>query len=160
MKKNMRNDLKDVILFDQKTLSDLMKEIYENSVSKKRQIDELVDQLKEFVGSIGDATVLVPLIRDYLEISVKNEENLLKLAGIASKLVIGSKNTNIQNNNFIMSEDEREYLQKIAREALKNADSIELMNKKIPAHYIEERKPETISEKVDYIEEKLKNMDL
>lgn len=76
----------DIILFQGKKLSDLFEEIYNNSVTKKNQIKGLVEQLYPLIEGIGDATLLVPLIKEYMEIGVKNDEQLIKLAQIVQRL--------------------------------------------------------------------------
>lgn len=82
----MIDDFKSVEVFDGKTLSDLFKEIYDNSTAKKNQIKELIASLGPLIQGIGDATLLVPLIKEYLDISVKNDEQLIKLAQIVQRL--------------------------------------------------------------------------
>ena len=76
----------DKIIFDDKTLSDLFKEIYENSRKKDRQINGMVGELKELIEGIDDATLVVPMIKEYLEIAVKNDEHLIKMAQIVQRL--------------------------------------------------------------------------
>ena len=76
----------DITLFQGKKLSDLFEEIYNNSVTKKNQIKGLVEQLYPLIEGIGDATLLVPLIKEYMEIGVKNDEQLIKLAQIVQRL--------------------------------------------------------------------------
>lgn len=80
------NQFEDITLFEGKNLSNLFQEIYENSVSKKQQIKELIMALTPLVEGVGDATLLVPLIKEYLEIGVKNDEQLVKLAGIVQRM--------------------------------------------------------------------------
>lgn len=82
----MVEDFKDVEIFEGKNLSELFKEIYTNSQDKKAQIKELISSLSPLIQGIGDATLLVPLIKDYLDISVKNDEQLIKLAQIVQRL--------------------------------------------------------------------------
>lgn len=89
----MVDDFKSVELFEGKTLSDLFKEIYDNSAAKKQQIKELVAQLAPLIEGLGDATLLVPLIKDYLDIGVKNDEQLIKLAQIVQRLNSNTKQT-------------------------------------------------------------------
>ena len=72
----MSNPL-DQILFDGKSSSDVFKEIYTNSKKKDKQINALIAELKPLIQNIGDAPVVVPLIKEYLEVSVKNDEHLL-----------------------------------------------------------------------------------
>lgn len=78
-------------LFEGKTLSDLFKNIYENHTSTKHKIKELIESLIPLVEGIGDATLLVPLIKEYLEIGVKNDEQLVKLAQIVQRMDSGKK---------------------------------------------------------------------
>ena len=63
----MSNPL-DQILFDGKSSSDVFKEIYTNSKKKDKQINALIAELKPLIQNIGDAPVVVPLIKEYLEI--------------------------------------------------------------------------------------------
>lgn len=85
------NQFDDIVLFEGKTLSNLFQEIYENSTSKKQQIRDLIMSLTPLVEGVGDATLLVPLIKEYLEISVKNDEQLVKLAGIIQRMGANQK---------------------------------------------------------------------
>jgi len=62
-------------LFKGTTFSDLMKDIYHNSKKKDRQINTLIQELQPLIKNIGDATVIVPLIKEYLDVSVKNDEH-------------------------------------------------------------------------------------
>jgi len=73
-------------IFKDKTLSDIFSEIYENSRTKDRQISALVAELKTLIEGIDDATLVVPMIKEYLEIGVKNDEHLIKMAAIIQRL--------------------------------------------------------------------------
>jgi len=73
-------------VFKDKSLSDLFGEIYDNSKKTRGQVGGLIDQLKVLMTSITDANILVPLIKEYLEIGVKNDEHLIKLATIIQRL--------------------------------------------------------------------------
>ena len=74
-------------IFDKKKFSDILKEIYDNSKKKETQISVLISELRPLVKDIGDATLIVPLIKEYLEIGVKNDEQLIKMAAIIQRLV-------------------------------------------------------------------------
>ncbi len=73
-------------IFKGKTLSDLFGEIYDNSKETKTQVKGLIGELKPLIESVGDATLLVPLIKEYMEIGVKNDEHLIKLAQVIQRL--------------------------------------------------------------------------
>jgi hypothetical protein len=83
---------KDSFLFDDKSFSDLIRDVYNNTKKKENQINSLIDQLKPLIKNMTDASLMVPLIKEYLEISVKNDDNLVKLTAIIQRLlVVGSK---------------------------------------------------------------------
>jgi hypothetical protein len=101
----------DVEIFKGKSFSDLMKDIYSNSTKKDRQINMLIGELRPLIKNIGDATVIVPLIKEYLEVGVKNDEHLVKLAAVVQRLV--STNSRVQaetGNTWILSEEEKKQL--------------------------------------------------
>lgn len=75
----------DFELYDGKKYSDLVKDIVKNHKSKQSQIKVLVEQLTDMVSEPGDAVMLVPLIKGYLDSDIKNDEALVKLAQIAQK---------------------------------------------------------------------------
>lgn len=81
-------DLDDKI-YGSKKYSDLIKEIHTNSRNTKGTIKSLIDQLSELINEPGDATLLVPYIKEYLSISVKNDELLIKLANNLEKVLSG-----------------------------------------------------------------------
>jgi len=73
-------------IFDGKTLSDLFKEIYDNSRKKDKQLSAMIGELKELIEGIDDATLVVPMIKEYMEIAVKNDEHLIKLAQVIQRI--------------------------------------------------------------------------
>ena len=69
-------------LFDGKNLSSLFKDIYENQLNKKKNISDLIESLRKLIKNVGEATVIAPIIKDLIEVSVKNDDHLIKLATI------------------------------------------------------------------------------
>jgi len=101
----------DIEIFKGKTFSELMKDIYSNSTKKDRQINMLIGELRPLIKNVGDATVIVPLIKEYLEVGVKNDEHLVKLAAVVQRLV--STNNRVQaetGNTWMLSEEEKKQL--------------------------------------------------
>ena len=72
-------------IFAGKSLSNLFEEIYTNSRETKSQVKGLIGELKPLIENIGDATLLVPMIKEYMEIGVKNDEHLIKLATVIQR---------------------------------------------------------------------------
>tara|TARA_R110000744_G_scaffold75497_2_gene150130 strand:- start:4143 stop:4511 length:369 start_codon:yes stop_codon:yes gene_type:complete len=104
------------ILFDDKSFGDLLKEIHGNQKKKAKQIGQLITELKPMMTSIGDATVIVPLIKEYMDISVKNDDALLKMAAIVQRLSTG---TSAGGDGGLLTESEMEQLQQAAEEITK-----------------------------------------
>ena len=95
-------------VFEGKSLSDVFKDIYNNSESNKKQIEVLMKDLLKFVTDTASAVALVPILKDYLEVSVKNDEQLIKVAAIVQKLA--SAEAKGSDNEFGLSELEKEQL--------------------------------------------------
>ena len=78
------------IIFGDKKFSDILEEIYLNQKKKSEQVTALISELKPLVQEIGDATLIVPLIKEYMEIGVKNDDALIKMATIIQRVVNNS----------------------------------------------------------------------
>ena len=115
----------DYELFKGTTFSDLMRDVYHNSKKKSRQIDTLIQELQPLVKNVGDATVIVPLIAEYLEVSVRNDDALVKLKSIVQRLVSASGKGEEDGNEFGLTDEERKRLIQEAEsevKAIKAAD--------------------------------------
>ena len=107
---------KDDEIFKGKTFSDLMSDIYNNSKKKDRQIKLLIAQLEPMVKNLNDASVVVPLIKEYLDISVKNDDALIKLAAIVQRMMKDANSGD--EGGFGLSEEEKKQL-------ISNAEAID-----------------------------------
>jgi len=74
-------------IFDGKTLSDLFSEIYKNTDAKRNQINTFVAKLVMLIRTPEDAAVIGPVIKDFIEVNVKNDEHLVRVAQIAQRIV-------------------------------------------------------------------------
>jgi hypothetical protein len=76
----------DVNIFGNTSLSDLFKQIHKNNKDVDKQINELIDNLKPLATSnAGSAVMLMPTVKDLIDVNVKNNEQLIKMAGIAQR---------------------------------------------------------------------------
>ena len=97
----------DSVIFGDKKFSDILEEIYNNQKRKEAQVTALISELKPLVQEIGDATLIVPLIKEYMEIGVKNDEQLIKMATIIQRVI---NNSTTDDGNFGISEEEKKQL--------------------------------------------------
>jgi len=89
-----------------------MSDVYHNSKKKDRQINQLISQLQPLIRTASDATIIVPLIKEYLDVAVKNDDHLVKLTAIVQRYI--STQQTITGENSLLSEDEKNQLLKIA----------------------------------------------
>jgi len=101
-------------IFEGKSFSDLLKEIHTNSKKKEKQINSLIAQLHPLVKNITDATILVPLIKDYLDVGIKNDDQLVKMASIIQRAM---SRTEAEGTDFSLSDDEKRQLLNTVKEA-------------------------------------------
>ena len=104
-------------IFKGTSFSDLMKDIYHNSKKKDRQINTLIQELQPMIKNVGDATVIVPLIKEYLDVAVKNDDALVKLAAVVQRLV-QSENKLTGESEFGLSDEERKQLLETAEQQI------------------------------------------
>jgi hypothetical protein len=107
-------------IFGGKTFSSLLQDIYRNSTEKKTQIGKLIEQLRPLVTNATEAAVIVPMIAEYLDVAVKNDEQLVKMAAIVQRLMNTEAST---NDGALISSAERELLMKQAEEEMKRIKS-------------------------------------
>tara|TARA_R110002020_G_scaffold258879_1_gene472727 strand:- start:2475 stop:2900 length:426 start_codon:yes stop_codon:yes gene_type:complete len=95
-------------IFDGKTFQDLTKDIYENSQKKKLQIDLLIQEIHGFITTIDDVVMVAPIIKEYMDASIKNDEHLVKLAGVLQRII--SKSGGESDESMLLSDAEKEEL--------------------------------------------------
>lgn len=108
-------------IFGKKKFSDILEEIYDNSKKKEEQISILISELKPLVKDIGDATLIVPLIKEYLELGIKNDEQLVKMAAIIQRVVNNEGNG---EDSLGISEAEKQALLDTLENISKGKDNV------------------------------------
>ena len=106
----------DKVVFGKKKFSDILEEIYNNQKRREAQVTALISELKPMVTDIGDATLIVPLIKEYMEIGVKNDDALIKMATLVQRAL----NSTSEDGGLGISEEEKQQL----------LDEMEKLNKK------------------------------
>ena len=99
---------KDFNIFDGKNFSDLSKEIYDNSKLKKTQLDLLIQEVHGYIQGIEDIELVGPIIKELFDASIKNDDNLLKLATVIQRIM--NKQADAVDDTALLSEDEKEEL--------------------------------------------------
>ena len=95
-------------IFEGKTFQDLTKDIYENTTKRKVQIDLLISEIHGFITTIDDVVMVAPIIKEYMDVAVKNDEHLVKLAGVIQRIL--AKSSGGDEESLLLSEQEKEDL--------------------------------------------------
>ena len=97
-------------IFNGKTFSSLAKDIYFNSSHKKDQINQLIKDLHTMVKDVGSATVIAPMIKDYLDVGIKNDDQLVKLSAVLQRYLSNSGSSDSGEGGGLLSDSEKEEL--------------------------------------------------
>ena len=121
----MSNDYE---IFKGKSLASLFQDIYENQNYNRKQLDVLTRNITSMIKDGDTAVQIVPMIKEYLEINVRNDELLVKLASIVQK-IITAESKGESESEFGLSEIEKQeimntILEHDTKELEKNADKI------------------------------------
>ena len=103
----MANDYE---IFEGKSLSDVFKDIYDNSKTNKQQLEVLMKEVVGFIKDGDTAVQIIPMLKEYLEINVKNDEQLVKLATIVQRITAAEKRISDSGDEFGLSEQEKQQL--------------------------------------------------
>ncbi len=105
----------DYEVFEGKSLSDVFKDIYDNTEKNRQQLDVLTRELVGYIKDGDTAVQIVPMLKEYLEINVKNDDQLVKIAAIVQRLV-ASESKGGSEDSFGLSDSEKEQLMKAVEE--------------------------------------------
>ena len=103
----MANDYE---IFEGKSLSDVFKDIYDNSKTNKQQLEVLMKEVVGFIKDGDTAVQIIPMLKEYLEINVKNDEQLVKLATVVQRIIASEKRISDSGDEFGLSENEKQQL--------------------------------------------------
>ncbi len=124
-------------IFEGKTFQDLTKDIYDNVKNKKLQLDLLVQEIHGFIQTIDDAILIAPVIKEIMDVSVKNDEHLVKLASVLQRIITKSIG-GVDDDSIALTEQEKEELIQTLQETVDEVqrksdkiDEIKNMNKNI-----------------------------
>lgn len=110
-------------LFKGKNLSSLFEDIYNNQTSKKQRISSLIEELKKMVKHAGDVASIGPVLSSLIDSSVKNDDQLVKLATIATKIIASEKKAEGQDG--FLTEFEKNQLLKELEETKQEVERVD-----------------------------------
>ena len=115
-------------IFKGKSLSDVFKDIYDNTERNKEQLEVLMKEVVGFIKDGDTAVQIIPMLKEYLEINVKNDDQLVKIAGIVQRMV-AAENKGGSDESYGLSDAEKEQLltavEEVANDVQKHSDKLE-----------------------------------
>ena len=119
-------------IFEGKTFQDLTKDIYENTSKRKVQIDLLISEIHGFITTIDDVVLVAPIIKEYMDTAVRNDEHLVKLAGVLQRII--SKSQGESDESMLLSDEEKAELMGTLQDTVddlqKESDKLEVIKNK------------------------------
>lgn len=111
-------DFKEILVFEGKTFDSLLKDIYTKSERKSKDFDAVMAKIIELATSNpSQAANLMPLLTEYAEASIKNDDALLKLANIIQRFYSkNSSNTDSIESDWNLPQHEIDMLLEKAKE--------------------------------------------
>jgi hypothetical protein len=106
-------------LYKGKSFASLCKDIVNNSEEKKTQLDILITDLRDMIKTVNDAVTIVPLLKDYFDAGIRNDEQLIKLAAIIQRLMADKTNGESDSNGGILTDEEKKQLMSAIEETAK-----------------------------------------
>lgn len=135
----------DIQVFEGKNFAELLRDIYNNTTKRKNQIYVLVGELSKLINKAQDAQIIVPIIKEYLDIDVKSDEHLVKMAGVVQRLA-SSTTTGGNQEGGMLTEKEKEQLLSMVDEEENLSNEIEEIKKMTESMTTEEKEANGISE--------------
>lgn len=107
--------MKNPEVFDGKTFQDILEEIYTHAEDKRKTIDTLMESLTGLIKKPTDAAIIVPVVQDLLEVGIKNDEHLVKMATIVQRLITAGDASSTGGGEFMLSQKDRDELLEAAQ---------------------------------------------
>ena len=118
----------DYEIFKGTTLADMFKKIDGNSSRNKIQIESLIQELMVFIKDPNSAIQLFPMISDYMEANIRNDELLVKLLAVVQRVMQTEAKT--EDGDYGLSEIEKDQiirkLEETTKDIQKEVDDISL----------------------------------
>ena len=104
----MATKFDDITLFGDKSLADLFKQIHKHNKDTDKQINELIEAMKPMINNAGSVVMIMPTVKDLIDVNVRNNDQLIKMASIAQRAA--SSNNSSESNGFLPDIEEIQHL--------------------------------------------------
>ena len=92
-------------IFKGKTIANLVEEVYDKQKNQDSTIKQEIMRLADMIETPGDAIVVVPLLKGFIDSSLKNDEVLLKLLNLFQKAAESKKAGDSEDSGVLTEKD-------------------------------------------------------
>ena len=114
----------DVEVYDDLSFADLLKEIHKNTNKKSKVLDKLISDISGMIDNPNSAVLLVPLLAQYLNVSVANDDQLIKMANVIQRYNKGVSSSSSDSGG--LTDEEKAELLKNAREVVETGKLVKV----------------------------------
>ncbi len=108
----------DYEIYKGKTIADLFKKIDDNSNRNKIQIESLIQEMMVFIKDPQSAQTLFPMISDFMEANIRNDELLVKLTAVVQRVM--QAESKARDGDYGLSDKEKDQILGKIEEAANN----------------------------------------
>lgn len=114
---NFQDDRKQV-LFDEFTIQDLYKQIVTNTRQNRYQIKSMLKSLQQSIQNTMDLQIFIAQIQKFMNTLVKNDQMLLKLANVVTKVSTQRQKLLQQSGQNTLTQSQKKFIMQQAKKQL------------------------------------------
>ena len=107
-------------IFKGKTIADLVEEIYNKHKNQDSTIKQEIMRLADMIETPGDAILIVPLLKGFMDSSLKNDEVLLKLLNLFQKAAESKKAGDAEDSGILTEKDIEQLFSEVSNIKIKD----------------------------------------
>lgn len=107
-------------IFKGKTVADLVEEVYNKHKNQDSTIKQEIMRLADMIETPGDAIVIVPLLKGFMDSSLKNDEVLMKLLSLFQKAAADAKKGDVEDSGLLTEKDIEQLFSEVSNVKIKD----------------------------------------
>ena len=126
--------MKDPEVFDGKSLSHLLQDVFNHAERKRTILYEVVKEMRLMMIDMDSMVMLAPMVKEYLDVLNRNDEHLIKMATIVQRIIAANSGGGDTGDTLSAAEREallRDYKAELDDEVKKIEDKLVITPKPI-----------------------------
>lgn len=111
-------------IFKGKKIADLVEEVYNKHKNQDSLIKQEIMRLADMIETPGDAIVIVPLLKGFMDSSLKNDEVLMKLLSLFQKAAAEGKKAEQEDSGVLTEKDIEQLFSEVSGLKIKDSKTL------------------------------------